>query len=114
MKKLLVLFLAATALVSCNKDDDNNDGDNKIVGKWYLAEINNSGALNLQVTDCNAKSFIDFKADNTADSEYYTETDGECTLESSDTSDWTDQGDSNYSFYVPVEDIWTIIWKSRI
>ncbi len=47
MKKLLVLFLAATALVSCNKDDDNNDGDNKIVGKWYLAEINNSGALNL-------------------------------------------------------------------
>lgn len=104
MKKLLVLFFIAAALVSCNKDDDNNDGDNKIVGKWYLSEINKSGALNLQVTDCNEKSFIDFKADKTATTEYYTKTDGECTLESSNTSDWSDLGGGNYSFYLPVND----------
>jgi hypothetical protein len=87
------------------KDDDNNDGDNKIVGKWYLSEINNSGALNLQVNNCNAQSFIDFKADKTATTEYYIETDGICSLESSDTSDWSGNEGEKYSFFVPVENI---------
>ena len=105
MKKFLVLFLAAAALLSCDKDDDNNSSDNKIVGKWYLSEINNSGTLNLQVSECNERSFIEFKENQDANSEYYTTTDGECTLDSSKESDWSDLGGGNYSFYVPVEDI---------
>jgi len=111
MKKLLVLFLAATALISCNKDDDNNDGDNKIVGKWYLSEINNSGALNLEVSDCNAKSFIEFKANKAATTEYYNETNGVCTLEPSESSTWSGTEGEKYSFFVPVENIGKLTGK---
>ncbi|HSM63332.1 MAG TPA: lipocalin family protein, partial [Gillisia sp.] len=79
--------------------------DDEILGKWFVVQVNNSGALNLTVSECNKQSFIDFKADSNADSAFYTEVDGECTLEDSDTSAWSNEGNSRYSFNIPFEGI---------
>ncbi len=105
MKKIFLLLFSFALLTSCNKDDDNGGGEDAILGKWYVVEINNSGALNLQVGECSSQSFIDFKADNTAESSYYSNETGTCVLESSDNDTWTNDGNSKYTFAVPFEDI---------
>jgi len=105
MKKIFLLFFSLALLTSCSNDDDKNSGDDKILGKWFVAEINNSGPLNLSASDCNQRSFIDFKADGNADSAFYTENGGECILEDSDTSAWSNEGNSRYKFTIPFEGI---------
>ncbi|RKS53556.1 lipocalin-like protein [Gillisia mitskevichiae] len=106
MKKIFLLFFSLTLLSSCTSDDDSgNAGDDQILGKWYVAEINNSGTLNLTVSECNKQSFIDFNADNNADSAFYTVTDGECELKDSDNSAWSNEGNSRYKFTIPFEGI---------
>jgi len=106
MKKIFLLFFSLALLTSCSSDDDGgNSGDDKILGKWFVAEINNSGALNLSASDCNQQSFIDFKADGNADSAFYSENGGECILEDSDTSSWSNEGSSRYKFTIPFEGI---------
>jgi len=106
MKKIFLLFFSLALLTSCTSDDDGgNAGDDQILGKWFVAEINNSAALNLSVSECNKQSFINFKGDSNADSEFYTETGGECTLEDSDSSAWSNEGNSRYKFNIPFEGI---------
>ena len=106
MKKIFILFFSLALLASCSSDDDGgNSGDDQILGKWFVTEVNNSGALNLTVSECNKESFIDFMADNNADSAFYTENGGECTLEDSDTSAWSNEGNSRYKFTIPFEGI---------
>ncbi|WP_026839097.1 lipocalin family protein [Gillisia sp. JM1] len=106
MKKIFLLFFSFALLTSCTSDDDaGNTGDDQILGKWFVTEINNSGSLNLSVSECNKQSFIDFKVDSNADSAFYTENGGECTLEDSDTSAWSNEGNSRYKFNIPFEGI---------
>ncbi len=106
MKKIFLLFFSLALLTSCSSDDDGGStGDDQILGKWFVTEVNNSGALNLTVSECNKQSFIDFKADSNADSAFYTENGGECTLEDSDTSAWSNEGNSRYKFNIPFEGI---------
>jgi len=106
MKKIFILFFSLALLTSCSSDDDGaNSGDDQILGKWFVTEVNNSGALNLTVSECNKQSFIDFMADNNADSAFFTENEGECTLEDSDTSAWSNEGNSRYKFTIPFEGI---------
>lgn len=111
MKKIFLLLFSLALLTSCNKDDDNGGGNDAILGKWYVVEINNSGALNLQVGECSSQSFIDFKADNTAESSYYSNESGTCVLESSDNDAWTNNGGDKYTFAVPFEDIGSLTGK---
>lgn len=106
MKKIFLLFFSLALLTSCSNDDDGgNTGDEKILGKWYVVEINNSGTLNLTASECNQKSFIDFNANGSAESAFYNENEGECVLEDSETSAWSNEGGFKYKFNIPFEGI---------
>ncbi len=106
MKKIFILFFSLALLFSCSNDDDGgNSGDDQILGKWFVAEINNTGTLNIDVNNCNRQSFIDFKSDFKADSALYAEEGGECNVNNSENDDWSSLGDSRYRFVIPFEGI---------
>ncbi|MCF4101276.1 lipocalin family protein [Gillisia sp. M10.2A] len=104
MKKYLVLFFSIAVLAACSNDDDNVSEENDpILGVWYVSELNANGAFTL--SECNKESFINFMADKSANSEFYAESDGSCELEDSDSSVWSNEGDSTYKFVIPFEGI---------
>ncbi len=106
MKKIFLLFFSLALLTSCSSDDDGGStGDDQILGKWFVAEINNTGALNIQANDCNRQSFIDFKSNFKADSALYAEDGGECNVDNSENDDWSNLGESKYRFVIPFEGI---------
>lgn len=106
MNKIFLLFFSLALLTSCSSDDDGgNTGDDAILGKWFVAEINNTGTLNLQVNDCNKQSFIDFKMDSKADSAVYAEEGGECNVNNSENDEWSNLSNSRYRFVIPFEGI---------
>jgi len=102
MKKIFILFFSLALLTSCSSDDDSGDaGDDKILGKWFVFEINNTGTFNIEANDCNRQSFIDFKANFKADSALYAEEGGECNVDNSENDDWSTEGESRYKFVIP-------------
>lgn len=106
MKKIFILFFSLALLSSCSSDDDGGTtGEDQILGKWFVAEINNTGALNIEANDCTRRSFIDFKADFKADSALYAEEGGECNVDNSENDEWSSLGDSRYRFVIPFEGI---------
>lgn len=106
MKKLFLLFFSMALLTSCNSDDEGgNSGSDPILGKWFVAEINNTGALNLEVNDCNKQSFINFKMDSRADSAVYAEDGGECNVNNSEDDEWSNLSSNKYRFVIPFEGI---------
>ncbi len=106
MKKIFLLFISLALVTSCTSDDDGgNASDDQILGKWFVTEINNTGAINISANDCNRQSFIDFKANLKADSALYALEDGECNVENSENDDWSNLGESRYRFVIPFEGI---------
>lgn len=105
MKKFLFLFLFAATFIACSSDDDaDTTGDDPIVGVWYLAEINNGEALGFEMTDCISQSSLDFQSDGTALSEFYSESNGNCSSETGEVT-WSSSSDSNYNIELPFEGI---------
>lgn len=96
MKKLLIMFFGLAVLTSCSSDDD-NIGEDPILGTWVLIEIN-PAAVNIE--DCDETSIIIFGADNTANSTFYLE-DSNCEPEAF-TGQWENKGNSVYSVDFPV------------
>lgn len=94
MKKLILMFFGLAVLTSCSSDDDNT-GEDPILGTWALVEIN--PAL-VPIEDCNETSTIIFSADHTADSTFYLE---ECEPETS-TGSWENEGNNVYSVEFPI------------
>ncbi len=106
MKKIFILFFSLALLTSCSNDDDGGTtGDDKILGKWFVAEVNNTGTLNIEINDCNRQSFIEFKSNFKADSALYAEDGGECNVDNSENDDWSNEGGSKYRFVIPFEGI---------
>jgi len=107
MKKIFLLFFSLALLTSCTSDDDGgNAGDDQILGKWFVAEINNTGTFNIEANDCNRQSFIDFKSNFKADSALYSLENGECNVENSENDDWSySEGSDKYTFVIPFEGI---------
>lgn len=98
MKKFVLLCTIAIFTACSNDDSASQDsGEEPILGTWYFTEINNAGGL--QVNDCSSQSSIEFKSDKTAISDFYSETDGECTLETSNAV-WSKNGEK-YNFVLP-------------
>ncbi len=106
MKKLFILFFSMALLTSCNSDDDGgNSGPDPILGKWFVAEVNNTGSLNLEVNECNKQSFINFKTGNKADSAVYAREGGECNVNNSEDDEWSKLSSDKYRFVIPFEGI---------
>ena len=61
MKKLFVILFSIALFTSCSEDDDAN-GNDKILGTWFIAAAN--GVPNFELSDCNKESFITFNSDN--------------------------------------------------
>lgn len=98
MKKLLLLLFAVTVLTACS-DDDTADGDDRILGNWFLVDWNIPNQDG--PSECTQQTNITFYADNTAESEFYSEDSaGDCDLET-DTSDWSRESNGQYTFDVP-------------
>lgn len=68
MKKRQLFFtlLVVLGLYSCNSDDDNSspNEENTLIGKWKLMSVTDEGQLE-QASECESKSIIEFKNDNT-------------------------------------------------
>lgn len=99
MKKLFVILFSIALFTSCSEDDDAN-GNDKILGTWFIAEAN--GVPNFELSDCNQESFITFNSDNTTYSEYYVASSASCTLDDETSSEWEKDGEI-YSFTLPVD-----------
>jgi len=62
-KPILLAFLSiGLALTSCSKDDD--DAQNQLEGMWKLQAQSYSGEAE-ELDDCEKKSTVEFKGDNT-------------------------------------------------
>lgn len=101
MKKLFLLLFGIALLTSCS-DDDDVSGDDRILGTWFIAEVN--GLPGFELDDCNQESFITFNSDNTTYSEYYTRSGESCTLEDNTNSVWEVDGEV-YTFTIPFQNL---------
>lgn len=99
MKKLIALFAVFMMFTACSSDDDANDGEDPILGTWYVVELENAFSDD-ELSECNMNSNITFHADNTADSEFYEEVEEECMSEA-DTSEWKRETNGQYTFDLP-------------
>ncbi|SKB70185.1 Lipocalin-like domain-containing protein [Salegentibacter holothuriorum] len=105
MKKLFLMLFSIALLTSCSEDDDINN-DERIYGKWFVSNANLPGgeSFTFELSDCNKRSNITFKGNETTYSEYHAETGGECELEDTTESTWSRDNDK-YTFEIPVENI---------
>ena len=103
MKKLLLILFSIALFTSCSEDDDAN-GDDKILGTLYAVEITNPPIPGLVLSDCNQNSNITFNADSSTSSEFYSEIDGNCEIEDTSESTWSKSNDI-YTFTIPFEGI---------
>lgn len=100
MKKILILLLSISAMVSCSEDDsDSNDGT-RIIGKWNLEALRPVGGQNT-LSECNQNSYIEFNADGSGNSEFFEESEGSCESSDSNPGNWSFNGGNSYTFFVP-------------
>lgn len=65
MTRIFTVLLLSTMLIACNKDDDNQQGANKIIGNWKLTGIK-YGYTAQALTGCMSRNTIQFNKDNTS------------------------------------------------
>ncbi|PRX41931.1 lipocalin-like domain-containing protein [Salegentibacter salegens] len=100
MKKLFLMLFSIAFLASCSEDDDANaNGDDPILGTWYVVELENDFSDD-ELNQCNLNSNITFNADNTANSKVHEEVEGECMAETS-TAEWERNSNGQYTFDLP-------------
>jgi len=99
MKKIFVLFFSIALLTACSEDD--NNATDPVVGKWFIAEVNNIPGSDFTLSECNTESFMTFNADETTNSVFYTQIEGSCTPGTSTNSEWKQQA-GIYSLTIPI------------
>ena len=102
MKKFFVLFFSIALLTACSEDD--NTSTDPILGKWFIAEVNNIPGSDFTLSECNTKSYITFNADGTTNSKFSTQVDGICNEGTETNSVWSKQA-SIYSFTIPIPEL---------
>jgi len=102
MKKNFLLFFSIALLTACSEDD--NPTTDPVVGKWFIAEVNNIPGSDFTLSECNTSSFMTFNADGTTNSVFYTDIDGNCTAGDSTTSDWG-QLVGIYTITIPIPEL---------
>jgi len=81
MKKTFTILLLALTMIGCSSNDDIADNSITIIGKWTLESAFSSGGVNENIDDCEQRSNITFKIDNTFDLNSYETINGDCTLD---------------------------------
>ncbi|AXT62567.1 hypothetical protein D1816_20115 [Aquimarina sp. AD10] len=93
-----IAFLCTLLLVSCDNDDDNQQNQDPILGKWMLVGATFNGVDDI-VNDCRARTSIEFFTNNTFVSIQYeldvTET--ECIIEEEVNATWQNTGNGTYA-----------------
>ncbi len=96
MNRILILSLLLFTLFSCSSDDDTENSNDPILGKWFLFSVNNT-----EVSDCEKKSSIEFKSNGLtiSDTHQVAGTNGtDCLNISIIENRWENKGDNLYSF----------------
>lgn len=101
MKKFFLLFFSIALLTACSDDNDPKPGDDPILGKWFIVEINNGGSF--QLTDCSRQSFIVFLNNGSTEPEFYSNNEADCNV-NKEAGVWSNLGDSKYKFEIPFGD----------
>ncbi|MDT0686171.1 lipocalin family protein [Autumnicola psychrophila] len=104
MKKIFLLFMSLAVLSSCSDDDEaNGTSDDRILGTWFLVEVNGIENLPFEINECILRSNVTFNSNNTANSNYYTGTTSEnCSLDDEEGRWEKLEGDSKYQLTIPV------------
>ncbi|WP_422090836.1 lipocalin family protein [Tenacibaculum ovolyticum] len=84
MKKTLTLLLIVFTMIGCSSNDDIDTNSISIIGEWTLKAKFSSDGTNKNIDECEQRSNITFKNNNTFDSNYYRIINGDCTLEDQD------------------------------
>ena len=102
MKKIFVLFFSIALLTACSEDD--NNATNPVVGKWFIAEVNNVPESDFTLSECNTNSFMTFNADGTTNSVFFTQVEGNCVEGTPTTSVWSEQV-GIYTITIPIPEL---------
>ncbi len=96
MNRVLILSLLLFTLFSCSNDDDTENSNDPILGKWFLFSVNNT-----EVSDCEKKSSIEFKSNGVfiSDTFQVAGTNGtDCLNINIIENRWENKGDNLYSY----------------
>ena len=102
MKKFFVLFFSIAFLTACS--DDDTDASDPVLGKWFIAEVNDIPGSDFSLSECNTNSFITFNADGTTNSVFYTEIEANCVAGTPTNSEWSKQA-GIYSFNIEIPEL---------
>lgn len=103
MKTIVKLFIIPFLFIACSNDDDggNDTINDPIIGTWYLEDIQING-FSMGLDACTLQSYVELKDNNTSNGEYFQINNGSCQLVPTNYPNWTNLGDSAYSFPVPM------------
>ncbi len=96
MNRVLILSLLIFTLFSCSSNDENENNEDPILGKWFLFSINS-----VEVSDCEKKSSIEFNSNGLtiSDTHQVAGTNGtDCLNISIIENRWENKGNNLYSF----------------
>ncbi|MFN4763060.1 lipocalin family protein [Gillisia sp. Q332] len=103
MKKLLLLFMSLTVLTACNSDDDASEED-RILGTWFIVEVNNVPNSDFTLSECNKNSTMTFNGDGTATSVFHAQVEGNCMAGQPTNSTWNNQS-GIYTITIPIPEL---------
>jgi hypothetical protein len=94
MKKYLILLLVAGlfTFTACSDDDDANTSNFSIKGTWEITAVESFASIDAD--QCENRSTVNFKQDNTLDSTFYFE-ENDCAPENA-SGTWENLGNGNY------------------
>lgn len=94
MKKLLYVFIASVFLISCESNDDDSIGFDKIIGAWKL--ISNTEDNIETATDCTKNNTFNFTSKGILTRNLYLEVNEVCGSTPQKISSWYNLGNSIY------------------
>ena len=94
MKKLLYVFIASAFLISCESNDDDSIGSDKIIGAWKL--ISNTEDNIETATDCTKNNTFNFTSKGILTRNLYVEVNEVCGSTPQEISSWYNLGNSIY------------------
>jgi len=84
MRKTLTFLLVAFIIIGCSSNDDLENNTELIIGKWNLDSRFSENGTNENLDECEKRTNITFKVNNTFDLDSYRTINNDCVLEDED------------------------------